>query len=162
MPTLDKLVFAFMLIAALGSGLIAGAFFVFSVAVMRALERIPHGAAAMQSINVVIINPMFLGVFMGTAVLCLVLTIGAPMRWQEPGATWHLAGALLYLVGSVGVTMIFNVPMNNVLAAADPASVEGQKIWSDYLSNWTFWNDVRTIASLAASASFIAALVFAK
>jgi uncharacterized membrane protein len=162
MPTLDKLVFALMLIAALGSGLIAGAFFVFSVAVMRALERLPHGAAAMQSINVVIINPMFLGVFMGTAVLCLVLTIVAPMRWQEPGATWLLAGALLYLVGSVGVTMIFNVPMNNLLSAADPASVEGQKIWSDYLSNWTFWNDVRTIASLAASASFIAALVFAK
>jgi uncharacterized membrane protein len=56
--------------------------------------------------------------------------------------------------------MVFNVPMNNALAAADPATGEGQKIWADYLRNWTFWNHVRTAASLAASASLIAALCF--
>ena len=156
---LDKLFFVLTLVAALGSGLIAGAFFIFSVAVMRALERVPGGMAAMQSINVVILNPMFLGVFMGTAVLCLVLAIGSVVSWQLPGSAWLLAGALLYLIGSMGVTMIFNVPMNNALVAADPASAAGQEIWKSYVTSWTFWNHVRTIASLAASASFIAALI---
>ena len=156
---MEKLFVLLTIVAALGSGLIAGAFFVFSVAVMRALERVPGGMAAMQSMNVVIINPMFIGVFMGTAVLCLGLAVASIMRWQFPGSTWLLAGCLLYLVGSIGVTMIFNVPMNNALVAADPSSDAGQEIWKNYLTNWTFWNHVRTIASLGATASFITALV---
>jgi uncharacterized membrane protein len=158
--TLEKLFFVTTLLAALGSGLIAGVFFIFSVAIMRALERVPGGMAAMQSINVIIINPMFLGVFMGTAVLCLVLAVVSIVQWQSPGSAWLLAGCLLYLVGSIGLTMVFNVPMNNALATADPASPEGQKVWADYLLNWTFWNHVRAIASLAASASFMMALTY--
>lgn len=157
--SLDKFFFVLIMLAALGSGLIAGVFFIFSVAVMRALERVPGGMAAMQSINVVILNPRFLGVFMGTALMCIALAIASVVRWEQPGAAWLLAGALLYLIGSIGITMIFNVPMNNALAAADPASSDGQKIWADYLTNWTLWNHVRTIASLGASASFIVALV---
>jgi uncharacterized membrane protein len=156
---LDKLFFVLTLVAALGSGLIAGAFFIFSVAVMRALERVPGGMVAMQSINIVILNPMFLGVFMGTAVLCLVLAISSVMRWQPPGSAWLLAGALLYLIGSMGVTMIFNVPMNNALVAGRSCKRCRPGDLETYLTSWTFWNHVRTIASLAASASFIAALI---
>ena len=156
---IERISFALTFLAALGSGLIAGVFFIFSVAIMRSLERVPGGMAAMQSINVVIINPMFLGVFMGTALVCVVLAIGSAVRWQQPGAAWMLAGALLYLIGALGITIIFNVPMNNALVAADPASAPGQEIWKNYLTNWTLWNHIRTIATLAASASFIAALV---
>ena len=157
---MDKIQHVVTFVSALGTGLIAGAFFVFSVAVMRGLERVPGGMAAMQSINVVIMNPMFLGVFMGTAVLCVGLAIISVVRWQSPGTAWLLAGCLLYLIGSFGVTATFNVPMNDTLMTGDPATAEGQKIWTDYLTNWTFWNHVRTIASLAASASFIAGMVW--
>src|SRR5262245_37356421 len=121
---MDKLVWIATFVAALGSGLIAGVFFIFSITIMRALERLPNGAAVMNSINVVILNPMFLGVFMGTAVLCMILTVATLIRWQQPGAVWILAGALIYLIGSIFVTMIFNVPMNNALAAADLSSAE--------------------------------------
>jgi uncharacterized membrane protein len=159
MLTLEKLFFVTTVLGALGSGLVAGVFFIFSVAIMRALERVPNGAAVMQSVNIVIINPMFLGVFMGTAVLCLALGVTSIVRWQSTGSAWLLAGCLLYLIGSIAVTMVFNVPMNNALAATDTASVEGQKIWADYLTNWTLWNHVRMVASLAASASLMAALI---
>ncbi|MFN2445520.1 MAG: hypothetical protein ABR606_08045 [Vicinamibacterales bacterium] len=49
------------LVAAIGCALVAGIFFAFSTAVMKALGTLPpaHGIAAMQSINVVIINPWF-------------------------------------------------------------------------------------------------------
>jgi len=155
---IDRATLVVTVLSALGSGLIAGVFFIFSVAIMRALERLPNGAAAMNMISVVIINPMFLGVFMGTAVLCILLAIGSVFRWQQPGTIWLLTGALLYLIGSIGVTMIFNVPMNNTLAAATAENTES--VWKDYLTNWTFWNHVRTIASLAASASFMVALIY--
>ena len=156
---MDEIAFSIALLAALGSGLIAGVFFIFSVAIMPALERVPGGMAAMQSINVVIINPIFLGVFLGTALLCGVLGVTSVLQWRSAGSAWPLAGSLHYLVGSIGVTMVFNVPMNNALAAADPARPEGQKVWADYLRNWTFWNHVRTIASLAASACFAVGLL---
>lgn len=150
---MDRVILALVVLGALGSGLIAGVFFIFSVAIMRALERVPSGLAAMQSINVVILNPMFLGLFMGTALLCVILTILSVVRWSDPGSAWLIAGALLYLVGSIGVTMIFNVPLNNALMAATPENADA--VWKNYLSTWTMWNHVRTVASLAASASFI-------
>ena len=63
----DGLVFALTLIAALGSGLMAGVFFAFSSFVMTALARLAPapGIAAMQSINVVVINPLFMAGFLG-------------------------------------------------------------------------------------------------
>ncbi len=60
-------------IALLGSALVGGVFFAFSSFVMKALARVPssEGIGAMQSINVDVINPSFLGAFMGTALLSL-------------------------------------------------------------------------------------------
>lgn len=154
---MDRLLFVLTLIATLGSGLIAGAFFIFSVAVMRAFGRLPanEGMTAMQVINVVIINPIFLSVFMGTALVAAAVAVLSLMRFSEAGAKFLIAGALLYIVGCFVVTMALNVPLNNALAAADPASVAGQEVWKNYLTTWTFWNHVRTVASLAATASFI-------
>jgi uncharacterized membrane protein len=161
MDTFEKLVFVLTFLAALGSGLIAGVFFIFSVAVMKALGRIPpaESISAMQSINIVIINPIFLGVFLGTGAACIVLIIGSILRWQNGGASYLLIGALLYLIGSIIVTMVCNVPMNDALAAASPADPKSADLWSNYLSNWTFWNHVRTLASLAATAMLTIALV---
>ncbi|RYG61928.1 hypothetical protein EON80_23575, partial [bacterium] len=76
--------------AVCGCGLMAGLFFVFSVAVMRALGALPpeKGMAAMQSINVSILNPIFLIVFMGTALLCAALLVMALLNWQAPAARY--------------------------------------------------------------------------
>jgi uncharacterized membrane protein len=54
--------------------------------------------------------------------------------------------------------MVFNVPLNSRLAATSAKSTEGASVWKTYLSAWTAWNHVRTIAALAACASFILAL----
>lgn len=147
--------------AALGSGLIAGAFFVFSAAVMGAFARLSpaEGMRAMQSINLVIINPAFLGVFLGTAILSGGAVILAAVDWSMPRSVYVILGSVLYIVGTFLVTMLLNVPLNNALAAADSRAPAGQEIWAKYLSNWTFWNHVRTVASLAATAMFIIGLI---
>jgi len=69
-----------------------------------------------------------------------------------------LAGGLIYLVGMFAVTVVFNVPLNDALAATDPASGDAKVLWARYLSAWTLWNHVRTVASTVASALFIAAI----
>jgi len=148
------------LAAALGCGLIAGVFFAFSAFVMGALARLPsaQGIAAMQSINIVVINPVFLGVFFGTAVLCFVLIVAALIAWGESGAMPLLAGSVLYLVGTIGVTMACNVPRNNALAAVAADAADSTRVWSRYVAEWTAWNHVRTGAALLAAASFMIAL----
>ena len=53
------------------------------------------------------------------------------------------------------MTMLFNVPRNNALAALAPDTPAAQALWTNYLSTWTAWNHVRMLASLAAMALFI-------
>ena len=148
------------LVSAVGSALIAGSFFAFSTFVMRALGKLPapQGIAAMQSINIVVINPWFMTPFVGTAVLSALVAGTSAVRWHEPGAGFVLAGALLYVAGTFLVTVAFNVPRNNALAAVAPASEEAATLWASYLSTWTAWNHVRTLAALGAMACFTIAL----
>lgn len=112
----------------------------------------------MQSINRVILNPLFLIVFLCTAAACLLVGLTSLWRWHEAGAACLLAGALLYLIGTFLVTMLFNVPLNSALDAAQPASAEGAQLWARYLTTWTAWNHVRTITSTAATAALMVGL----
>ena len=148
-------------IAALGSALVGGVFFAFSSFIMKALARVPssEGIAAMQSINVVVINPSFMGAFMGTALLSLGMIWLTVARWNHPSAILFLGGAVLYFVGTFLVTVIGNVPLNDQLAATsatDPAAVT---LWEHYLDRWTTWNHVRTAAAMSASLLFIVGLM---
>jgi uncharacterized membrane protein len=160
MMTADRVLLILKIVSALGCGLTAGVLFAFSSFVMNALARLPpaQGIAAMQSINVAVINPSFFGVFFGTAVLCLYLAGRSLLSWDQPGAPLVLAGSLLYILGTIVVTIAFNVPLNDALAAVKPESAEGATLWAAYLSRWTAWNHVRTLAALAAAALFVIAL----
>ena len=151
----DNWFFTLKLISALGCGLIAGVFFAFSSFVMSALGRIhpAQGIAAMQSINIAVINPVFFAAFLGTTALCFVLGIASISKWHAPGAPYVLAGCVLYVVGTFLVTCVFNVPMNDALATLKPDSAQAAGLWNGYLANWTMWNHVRTVAALAAAAS---------
>lgn len=150
-----------IVIALLGSALIGGIFFAFSNFVMKAFARMPpaEGIAAMQSINVVVLNPLFLGAFMGTAVISLLIAVLAVKWWETPSAPWLVAGALLYLVGTFLLTSLGNVPLNKQLAAVqanDPAAI---KVWEHYLDRWTLLNSVRTVAAICAALMFTVGLI---
>src|SRR3990172_5875392 len=70
-PMMDQLLLASTVLAALGSGLIAGNFFAFSAYMMTALDRlpVPQGISAMQSITAALLSPVFLVAFLRTAAL---------------------------------------------------------------------------------------------
>jgi uncharacterized membrane protein len=146
-------------VAAMGCGIVGGIFYAFSSFVMRALGRLPpdHGAAAMKSINMAVINPVFMIAFMGTALVSLVLAgLSLPLLDTHPGRL-ALGGSVFYVAGCFGVTMAFNVPLNNALARAAPD--QEPAVWDRYLRVWTAWNTVRTAASTLASALLVAALM---
>src|SRR5262249_34286345 len=118
-----------------------------------------QGIAAMNSINITVINPWFMTVFLGTPIVCAILFVIALLKWSEPGAAIILAASLIYVVGSLVVTLAFNVPLNNELARVTSAAGEGGALWTRYLSDWTFWNSVRTAAPLLAMVLFIWGLI---
>ena len=148
-------------LALLGSGLIAGTFFAFSNFVMKALANVPspEGIAAMQSINVVVLNPVFLGTFMGTAAISVLVAVQAILGWGAPSSAWFLAGAVLYVVGTFMVTGMGNVPLNNELAAVDASDAAAVAVWEHYLDRWTFLNTVRTVAASIAMLMFTIGLM---
>jgi uncharacterized membrane protein len=150
---------ALTLAASLGSGMMAGLFFVFSVAVMDALGRVPRaqGVLAMQSINQEILNPWFFTLFFGTGALGLLLSIIVLLDGRGAEVGYLIAATLLYIGGGIAVTIVRNVPLNDALAAADPASNETAALWSRYLDVWTRWNHIRTLACAAASILFMLA-----
>lgn len=113
----------------------------------------------MKSIDITVINPSFMLAFMGTTMACLVLACGSYLWWSDLSGKLLLAAALLYLVGCFGVTIAFNVPLNNALATADALSPEGRAFWARYLSEWVFWNHIRTVAPLLTLVLLIVAMV---
>jgi uncharacterized membrane protein len=158
---IDQLLCVSTFLAALGSGLVAGTFFAFAASVLQALGRLeaPAGIAAMQAITAAIKNPLFLVLFFGTAALAGVLGLAAPLRWSEPGSGWLLLGALLFLNGPFGVTLLKNLPLNNKLAATKPKGAESARLWEEFRAVWGFWNHIRWIGALGAAAAFIMAMV---
>lgn len=145
---LDDLLEWLALAAAIGSGLVAGIFLGFSNFIMAALGRLPapRGAAAMQQINIVVLNPAFLSLFVGTAIAGIAVAVLAIQTRGAGEAALLAGGGLAYAVGTFGVTMRANVPRNNALAALDPESEQAALVWKAYLREWTFWNSVRTWA----------------
>jgi uncharacterized membrane protein len=156
---MDRALFGLVCLAAIGSGIVGGIFYGFSSFVMKALGRIPpeQGVAAMNSINVVVINPSFMLVFMGTSLACLALAAGSYLWWPQLSGKLVLVAALLYLVGSFGLTMVLHQPMNLKLAGMQPA--QALAFWPQYVETWTTWNHVRTAVSLVAAVMFGTALL---
>lgn len=149
--------------AILAYALLAGVFLAFSDFIMRALSRTSGsgGPEAMQVINREVFRWIFMTLFMGMALVSLLLSGLAALSLNTPADTLILLAGLVYLVGCFGVTVIRNVPMNERLAAMDPATDTARDYWTGtYLPRWTFWNTVRTLACALSSVLLLTALVW--
>lgn len=146
------------------SGLLAGLFYAFSVAIVPALRIMnpKEHIRASQAVNVKIINPVFMLSFLGPTVL---LPLAAYLLRGGAQFPWLAAAAALHVIGVNGVTMMGNVPLNERLdkVNADQLSeAEAERVRGDYQGEGAGWmrlHTIRTLASIAATALvFIACL----
>ncbi len=142
--------YALVIATLVGTGVVTGLLFAFSNFVLAAIAELPdeHAMFAMQRINERIINPIFLLLFLGTPLACVgtMLTSGSAGAAQSP----LVVGAMLYLAGPLGITVLRNVPLNNRLAAT-PAE-DAATAWPEYVRRWQFWNHIRSYIGIAALA----------
>ena len=142
----------------LGCALMGGLYFAFSAVIMTALRDAGMaGVTAMNHINRVILRSWFMPLFFGTTLATAGLAVIGLLRLHAPGSILLIIGGVLYVGGMLGVTMLFNVPLNNALMEVTTESRTGMAIWNDYLRRWTRWNHVRTVSCLGAAAMFFAA-----
>jgi uncharacterized membrane protein len=144
---------ALVIAAVLGSAIVGGIFFAFSNFIMRALEEIQvtGGLRAMQSINVTVLNPGFLGLFTGTAVIFAVLAVMALLDWSAAHSPYLLGAAVAYIGGTWMVTGVGNVPLNHRLAELKPDAEGAGDVWQDYVKRWTRLNSQRAGAAMLAA-----------
>lgn len=157
---MDGLFAILAFVCALGCGLNGGVFFAFSTFVMAGLAQLAPGEGinAMKAINVKAVTPVFMSLLFGTGVLCAIAIVLALVSWGEPGSLFALLGGVIYIAGTIIVTMLGNVPLNTALARVTSADAAGTALWAGYLRDWTRWNHVRTIACTLAMALFVVAL----
>lgn len=155
----DQIHLFLVLLAVVGSGLVTGIFYGFSVIVMRGLATLPKPEAirAMQAINVVVINPWFFSVFMGTSGLSLGLILAFSLDYRGAVSNAVIVGALIYIIGCFLVTGTRNVPRNDKLDKISSEDEQSHPIWDSYLVEWTYYNHIRTAASFAAMLCYLAA-----
>lgn len=144
------------IIAAVGSGVVAGVLYAFSAFGMPGLRVLPpdQGAAAMQEMNIKAVRAPFMIPFMGTTIVSVVVAWLATSTWVDAASGWIVGGAALYVVGVFVITAAFHVPRNNALAVVDPTSQSGQDVWIVYARVWTLGNHVRSVLGMAAAIAF--------
>ena len=150
--------------AALAYALVAGVFLAFSDFIMRSLAITSGsgGVEAMQAINREVFRWVFMTLFLGMAAGSVAIVAYAWFSVDGAAGTLMIAAALVYLVGCFGVTVVFNVPMNEALAGMNSPSEATQEYWRQiYVPRWTFWNSVRTGASAMSAALLLMGLVWA-
>lgn len=150
-----------LIASALVSGLIAGLFYSYSCSVnpgLGALSDVGY-LAAMQSINRVILNPPFFLSFIGTLLLLPLSTyqhFGSGQRFY-----WLLGATLVYAIGTFGVTLFGNVPLNDALDKVNLTS-SAQELAQFRLRFEIPWNRlhfIRTVASVVSFAMVVMACV---
>ncbi len=138
-------------IGVLFAGAIFGFFYAWVCSTMWGLDDADPRVAisAMQAMNGSVRNATFFPAFFLTPVVLAVASAFCARERRRLSAGLLAAGAVVYLLGGLILTMTLNVPMNEDLAqVVVPADVEAaRRIWEDYSGTWQVYNQVRTAFS---------------
>lgn len=146
-------------ITVLLNALSVGFFFAWSVSVILGTKKVGNLTylETMQSINKEILNPVFFIVFFGSLIT---LILNAALQNNNKLMFWLLlTSAIIYLIGTFGVTAFGNVPLNNELGALDIKALNTTELknFRDYYeSNWNQYHNIRTLSNMI---SFILLLI---
>ena len=142
------------------TGLSAGLFYAWSVSVIPGTQEVVDTTylETMQSINRTILNPAFFLIFFGSIIF---LSIGSIYQFNSDKTTFWLMliASILYLIGTVGITALGNVPLNNQLDLLNLNELTSQKlsVFRNFYEDK--WNRLHLIRTIFAVGSFLLSLL---
>lgn len=148
-----------LIFAAVTTGLLAGLFYAYSCSVNPGLGALPDAEylAAMQSINRAIQNGVFLLSFAGAMILLPITTLQHLRQPERFGLL--LAATVIYAFGSIGVTFLGNIPLNNALDAFNIKAASVAELAQQRAKFEKPWNNLHTIRTLASILSFLLVVI---
>lgn len=142
------------------TGLTAGLCFTWTNAITPGIGQLDDLGflLSFQQMNRAIINPIFLIIFFGPFISNSYVAF---LKYQHQEASFwiFLAASLTFTIGVVFITILKNVPLNEVLDKTNlaDASLEELKMLRKRFENpWKQWHFIRTISS---TTSFVLLLV---
>jgi uncharacterized membrane protein len=110
----------------------------------------------MQRINIEVWRSVFMVLLWGFLITTVVLTGYAYINMPNPITNYIMIGTGLYIVGVFGISFLFNIPMNERLAALDATTKQTALYWyQTYLPRWVFFNYLRAISACGTAACFL-------
>jgi len=155
---------SFKSIVMLGSvvltGLSAGLFYAWTVSVIPGTKMVKDVTylETMQSINKAILNPAFFLIFFGSIVLLSIASI-YEFNTNKLAFGFILGSSITYLVGTIGVTGLGNVPLNDQLEVLKIVEMGSEKITEFRKYYELNWNRLHLIRTIFAVISFILAVL---
>ncbi|MDA8972717.1 DUF1772 domain-containing protein [Saprospiraceae bacterium] len=142
--------------AILLTGLMAGIFFTWSNAVKPGIGKLSdlEYLRALQSMNRVILNKAFIGIFLG-AVIAVALVPIFHFKLSPDNIFWILILALVtYWIGVFGITVFGNIPLNEILDKINLESIALEEIKALRTSTEVKWNNLNLIRSISSGLTF--------
>ncbi len=139
-----------ILCALILTGLSAGFFYAWEFSVILGTKRINDVAylEVMKAINRAIINPWFMLIFIGS-LFAQFLSI---YQLRSSSSLWFfILAAAIYLLGTILVTGLGNVPLNNELETLSISDLNQQKMheFREYYElKWNRFHSIRTLFSV--------------
>ncbi|AKU16299.1 DUF1772 domain-containing protein [Luteipulveratus mongoliensis] len=139
----------------LTTGLMAGLYLTFSIAVMPGLSATDDRTfvLAMRSMNIKILNGWFAIIFGGPIVLGILALVVVAVGSHKEALPWLIAAVVLY-AATLAITFGINIPLNDKLEATK-AIEEARKLFED---KWIRWNVVRTVVAIGSLGALVGAL----
>ena len=148
-----------LVITATLTALMAGLFYAWSCSVMPGFARLSDRefVSAMQATNRAIQNPIFFAAFFGAPLLLIISTV---LHYNQTTLfAFLLAAAVIYLIGTFGVTIFGNVPMNNTLDRFDLESATKEETAQQRVNFEGRWNNLNTIRTLSSTLALILVVI---
>ena len=150
------LAFAILLI-----GIMAGIFFTWSNAVKPGIGKLSDIEywRALQAMNRVILNKAFIVIFLGAVIAVTVVPI-AHFKLFPDNIFWLFIITLAtYWIGVFGVTVLGNVPLNELLDEINLESITLEEIKALRTSIEVKWNNLNLIRSISSGITFVLLII---
>ena len=147
--------------AILLTGLMAGIFFTWSNAVKPGIGKLSdlEYLRSLQSMNRVILNKAFIGIFLG-AIIAVALVPIFHFKIAPNSIFWLLLLApVIYWIGVFGVTVFGNIPLNEILDKINLESITSEEIKALRTSIEVKWNNLNLIRSISSGITFLLLIV---